>query len=229
MSDYLQIGLFDNQKPKNDVKLTIDELRKEAEACRNCELGYNRLQAVVGEGKLPSDLMLIGEGPGEQEDREGRPFVGRAGELLTQSLKKIGIERSSIWISNVVKCRAYDLVGSKKVNRPPKPEEIRACSYILQKEIELVAPKIIVAIGSPSASSLLGKSFSTITKDRGKWFPYKNIKLIPTFHPAYLLRQMGKGFNQSYEQFLRDLEEAKNALSSKKDEVIWDLPLFKKP
>ncbi len=227
MSDFRQKGLFDFRKESRDTTITIEELRKEAEACQKCNLGYSRLQAVVGEGQFPADLMFVGEGPGEQEDKEGRPFVGRAGELLTYSLNKLGIDRGSVWISNVVKCRAFEKVGTKKVNRPPKSEEIKACAPILQKEMELVSPRIIIALGSPSASSLLGKAFSTITQDRGKWFSYKGIKVIPTFHPAYVLRQKGKGYDRSFELFLADLEEAKKALTQKEDKT-WDLPLFKK-
>lgn len=211
----------------NENDYNLMSYKKEVDACRNCSLGYYRTNTVIGEGKMPSELMFIGEGPGDQEDREGRPFVGRAGELLNHSLTQIGLERSEVWITNIVKCRAFDQVDHKKVNRPPRTEEIQACFSFLEKEITAVNPRVIVTLGSPSSSSLLGKNFKTITQDRGKCFNYKNIKIIPVFHPAYVLRQKGRVYDKSFELFLSDLGEAKRGLTEQ-NENKWDLPLFKK-
>ncbi|MBT9174793.1 MAG: hypothetical protein DDT22_00454 [candidate division WS2 bacterium] len=210
----------------NNIPFDLEIYKKEVDTCKKCSLGYYRTNTVIGEGKMPSDLVFIGEGPGDQEDREGRPFVGRAGELLNHSLTQVGLARNEVWITNIVKCRAFEQVDYKKVNRPPRTEEIQACFGFLEKEIEAVSPKVIVALGSPSASSLLGKNFKTITQDRGKWFNFKNIKVIPVFHPAYVLRQKGRVYDKTFETFLSDLQEAKNSVNLKID--TWNLPLFKK-
>lgn len=222
---------MNSQKPgflfsTNITPFILENYKQEVDACKKCYLGYHRTNTVIGEGKIPSDLMLIGEGPGDQEDKAGRPFVGRAGELLNHALAQIGLGRTEIWITNIVKCRAFEEVNYKKVNRPPKIEEINACFSFLEREIAGVNPKVIVALGSPSASSLLGKNFKTITQDRGKWFNYKNIKVLPVFHPAYVLRQKGKTYDKTFELFLHDLGEAKKALKEQA-EIKWDLPLFK--
>ncbi len=214
--------LFETKE--NDFNLM--SYKKEVDTCKNCFLGNYRTNTVIGEGKMPSDLMFIGEGPGDQEDREGRPFVGRAGELLTHTLTQLGLKRTEVWITNIIKCRAFDQVDHKKVNRPPRTEEIQACFSFLEREITAVNPRVIVALGSPSSSSLLGKNFKTITQDRGKWFNFKNIKVIPVFHPAYVLRQKGRLYDKTFETFLSDLQEAINGINLKTD--TWNLPLFKK-
>lgn len=148
--------------------------------CKLCKLCKGRTQLVIGEGNLKAKLVIVGEAPGEQEDLSGRPFVGRAGQLLDKMLDAIGLSRQDVYICNVVKCRPPD-------NRNPEPDEIEACSPFLFHQIDSIQPTVIMALGKFSAQTLL-KSETRISELRGKFFEYRGAKLIPTFHPAYLLR-----------------------------------------
>jgi uracil-DNA glycosylase len=160
----------------------LDAVRAELGDCRRCGLCDGRNTIVFGDGNPDADLLFVGEGPGEQEDRTGLPFVGRAGELLTQMIEKgLGIPRSEVYICNIVKCRPPQ-------NRTPLPPEVKACRPFLDGQIEAVAPKVIVALGKPATSLLLDREIS-ITRVRGTWQQYRGIPLMPTFHPAYVLRQ----------------------------------------
>jgi uracil-DNA glycosylase family 4 len=159
--------------------------------CRKCEIGYTRTNPAYGEGDPCARLMLVGEGPGETEDRLGRPFVGRAGELLERMLSAIGLAREDVYICNTVKCRPTFDDGVRLRNRAPTPDEMRNCRPYLDQQIEIIKPEIILALGSPAAKSFLGDRFS-ITKQRGIWFEGPHgIPLIATFHPAYILRMTG--------------------------------------
>jgi uracil-DNA glycosylase, family 4 len=151
--------------------------------CHFCPLFKNRTQAVPGEGNRHARLMFVGEAPGRDEDLQGRPFVGRAGQLLTKIIKAMGLERSEVYIANVIKCRPPE-------NRTPKPEEIKACSPYLIKQINLIKPKVIVALGKVATDFLLpgGKSMSEL---RGKFAEFSGIPVMPTFHPSYLVRNEG--------------------------------------
>ena len=161
---------------------TLDGVRAELGDCRRCGLCEGRNTIVFGDGNPNADLLFIGEGPGEQEDRTGLPFVGRAGELLTQMIEKgMGIPRSDVYICNIVKCRPPN-------NRTPLPPEVGACRPFLDGQIEAVAPKVIVTLGKPAASLLLDREIA-ITRVRGTWHEYRGIPLMPTLHPAYVLRQ----------------------------------------
>ena len=160
---------------------TLEELRAEIGDCRRCKLCSGRTNLVFGVGNPRAKLMFVGEGPGRDEDLQGEPFVGRAGQLLTDIITKgIGLRREDVYIANVVKCRPPD-------NRNPEPEEVAACEPFLKKQIDLIGPEIIVALGKFAVQTLL-QSKIPITKLRGKWHSYHGIKLMPTFHPAYLLR-----------------------------------------
>jgi DNA polymerase len=161
------------------------------ERCRKCGIGSTRTQSVYGEGDPCTDLMVIGEGPGETEDRLGRPFVGRAGELLDRMLLAIGLPRESVFICNTVKCRPTFDDGQKLRNRAPDPAELANCRPYLDEQIDIILPRVILCLGAPSAKSFLGPTFS-ITKQRGQWFcgPH-GIPLVASFHPAYILRQTG--------------------------------------
>ncbi|MBC5815427.1 MAG: uracil-DNA glycosylase [Candidatus Eremiobacteraeota bacterium] len=162
-----------------------------AAACRKCEIGYTRCNNVYGEGDPCASLMVIGEGPGETEDRLGRPFVGRAGTLLDQMLAAIDLPREDVYICNTVKCRPTFKEGEKLRNRPPEPFEMANCRPYLDKQIEIIAPKVILALGAPAAKTFLGPKF-LITKQRGIWYEGPaGIPLMVTFHPAYVLRQTG--------------------------------------
>jgi DNA polymerase len=163
---------------------TLEELRAALTDCRRCKLCAGRTQVVFGVGNPNADLMFIGEGPGRDEDLQGEPFVGRAGQLLTDIITKgMGLKRSDVYIANVVKCRPPE-------NRNPEPDEVAACEPFLRKQIEFVRPEIIVAMGKFAVQALL-QTKVPITKLRGHWHRYQGIKLMPTFHPAYLLRNPG--------------------------------------
>jgi len=161
---------------------TLEAVREALGECTRCGLSATRNRIVFGDGKADADLMFVGEGPGAEEDRRGLPFVGRAGELLTSMIEKgMGISRSEVYICNIVKCRPPE-------NRTPHPEEAATCRPFLDGQIAAVRPRVIVALGRPAASLLLGRDVS-ISKVRGIWHEYRGIPLMPTYHPAYVLRQ----------------------------------------
>jgi DNA polymerase len=161
---------------------TLDEVERELGECTRCGLAAGRNRIVFGDGNANAELMFIGEGPGQEEDRRGLPFVGKAGELLTQMIEKgLGITRSDVYICNIVKCRPPN-------NRTPLEPEVTTCRPFLDGQIAAVAPKVIVALGKPATSLLLGREVA-ITRIRGTWFEYNGIPLMPTLHPAYILRQ----------------------------------------
>lgn len=161
------------------------------EQCRTCAIGSTRLSAVYGEGDACAALMLVGEGPGETEDRLGRPFVGRAGELLERMLAAIDLPRQDVYICNTVKCRPTLNEDGKLRNRAPDPVEMANCRPYLDEQIEIIRPHAILALGAPAARSFFGPKFS-ITRQRGQWLPGPlDIPTIATFHPAYILRQTG--------------------------------------
>ena len=160
-----------------------DECKKRVMACEMCSLAKTRTNVVFGEGNRLSSLMFIGEGPGEAEDETGRPFIGKAGQLLTQILTSVGIDREDVYIANVVKCRPPG-------NRTPLPEEEASCDKFLQTQILLIKPAIIVLLGSTPAKWIL-KTTEGITKLRGRWFDWRGISVMPMFHPSYLLRFSG--------------------------------------
>ena len=162
-----------------------------AGACRKCSIGYERRNNVYGEGDPCARLMVVGEGPGEREDELGRPFVGRAGQLLDRMLAAIGLPREDVYICNTVKCRATIPGPNGPRNRAPDQEEMENCRPFLDEQIEIVAPEAILALGAPAARSFLGRDFA-ITRMRGRWYIGPNeIPLMVTFHPAYILRQTG--------------------------------------
>ena len=167
----------DNINLPNNLK----ELQKICLNCHLCELSKTRLNVVFGEGSENANLMFVGEGPGATEDNLGRPFVGRAGELLTKMIENVlFIKRSDVYIANIVKCRPPQ-------NRTPTPQEALTCRPYLFKQIEIIKPKLIVALGS-TAYHYLTNDNSPISKVRGHFFDMQNYKLIPTYHPSYLLR-----------------------------------------
>jgi uracil-DNA glycosylase family 4 len=161
---------------------TLEDVRLELGECTRCPLSEGRDRIVFGDGDPDAALMFIGEGPGQEEDRRGLPFVGRAGELLTQMIEG-GLEtpRSEVYICNIVKCRPPK-------NRTPQSDEVSSCKPFLDGQIDAVKPRTIVALGRPATSLLLGRDVS-ITRVRGTWHEYRGIPLMPTFHPAFLLRQ----------------------------------------
>lgn len=159
---------------------SFEELEKGIENCNKCKLCNNRNNIVIGCGNREAKVMFIGEGPGADEDAQGEPFVGKAGKLMNQALKGLGIERDEIYIANVVKCRP-------PMNRNPEPDEVNSCLDYLRSQVMLVKPEIIVLLGNVALKAILGNDYS-ITKSRGIWIEKKGIRYMPTFHPAALLR-----------------------------------------
>lgn len=183
-----------------------------AAACRKCQIGYQRRNNVYGEGDPCARLMLIGEGPGETEDLLGRPFVGRAGELLEKMLAAIGLSREDVYICNTVKCRPTVKDGDKLRNRAPEPQEMENCRPYLDEQIDLIRPAVILTLGAPAAKSFLGRDFQ-ISKMRGRWFVGpEGIPLLPTFHPAYVLRQGGMSLNETKRLVWVDLKAVRAKL-----------------
>jgi DNA polymerase len=161
---------------------TLEAVRQHLGDCTRCRLAAGRTHIVFGDGDPDADLLFVGEGPGEQEDLQGIPFVGRAGELLTQMIERgLSIPRRSVYICNIVKCRPPQ-------NRTPLADEVAACRGFLDGQIDAVRPKVIVALGKPATSLLLGRDVS-ITRVRGILQEYRGIPLMPTYHPAFVLRQ----------------------------------------
>jgi len=167
----------------------LSTIASEVRACKQCGLCDTRIQAVPGVGSARSGIVFVGEAPGADEDRRGEPFVGRAGELLTRIIKAmddarlipgVPLTRDTVYICNVLKCRPPE-------NRNPEPDELDACRPYIRRQVELIQPKVIVALGRFALQSLLEKSFA-ITSARGQWLEYHGVKVMPTYHPAYLLR-----------------------------------------
>ncbi len=184
----------------NQKNPLLMSLREEIGDCQRCKLSRTRKTIVFGEGNPDSMLMFIGEAPGEEEDRQGRPFVGEAGQLLTRLIEKMGFKRQDLYIANIVKCRPPQ-------NREPEEDEIMTCIAFLKKQIEIIKPSVIMTLGGVATRSLLysypkksddflgtpileeqKKKKEGITQLRGKVYYYKDIPVVPTFHPAYLLR-----------------------------------------
>jgi len=159
---------------------SMEDIRTAVENCRACSLHESRTNVVFGAGNEKARLVFVGEAPGADEDRQGQPFVGRAGQKLTQIIEAIGLSRSEVYITNVLKCRPPG-------NRNPLPEEVRACEPYLVEQLRLIKPKIICALGTFAAQTLL-RSDRSISNLRGRFHTYQGIKLMPTYHPAFLLR-----------------------------------------
>lgn len=184
----------------------LEHLAVEASGCTRCSLAAGRTQVVFGMGEPHADLMFVGEGPGAEEDRQGLPFVGRSGQLLDRLLlEEVGLRRDACYIANVVKCRPPD-------NRDPKADEIAACRPYLEKQIELIGPRVVVTLGN-FATKLLLDTTQGITKLRGRSYPFRTGQLVPTFHPAAVLR----GGGTTMAQMRADLVRAKALLRDHAD------------
>ncbi len=164
--------------------VSLEAIREDIGECVRCKLHEHRNKIVFGEGDPKAKIVFIGEGPGADEDATGRPFVGRAGQLLDKIIQAIGLKREDVYISNVVKCRPPG-------NRTPERDEVATCEQFLFRQLALIRPQVIVALGSPAFQCLL-RTKETITRARGEWRDWNGIKVMPTFHPAYLLRSPDK-------------------------------------
>ena len=166
---------------------TCQDIYPTALACVRCpHLAGSRKHVVFGVGDIHSPLMFVGEAPGADEDERGEPFVGKAGELLTRIIQTMGLTRETVYIANILKCRP-DTPGQTAGNRKPTPEEMGTCLPYLHEQIDLIRPRVLVALGGTAVEALLGKT-AGITRLRGQWQTYRHTPLMPTYHPAYLLR-----------------------------------------
>ena len=192
-------SFFASPHPAHNAGDSLADVAAAASSCVLCKLASGRTQVVFGVGRADADLLFVGEGPGEQEDLRGEPFVGRAGQLLTQLIEGIGLTRDDVYIANVVKCRPPG-------NRDPHPEEIEACAPWLDRQLALIRPKVVVTLGN-FATKLLLDTKEGITKLRGKEFEFSragvSAVLLPTFHPSAVLRSGGKALAESRADFVR--------------------------
>jgi len=190
-------------------------LRERALACVKCpHLASSRKNVVFGVGSIDAQLMFIGEAPGADEDEQGEPFVGKAGQLLTKIIQATGLQRADVYIGNILKCRP-DTPGQSSGNRKPTTDEMATCIPYLHEQIDLIRPKVIVALGATAVEGLLGKTIG-ITKLRGTWKTYRGIPLMPTYHPAYLLRNQAMSEKRKvWEDMLQVMEKLGMPISEK--------------
>lgn len=194
--------------PMPEVVASLEALQREVNRCTRCRLAHGRNSVVFGVGNATSPLVLVGEGPGEEEDRQGVPFVGRAGKLLDRALMDNGLNREDVYICNIVKCRACTREGSRVTNRAPLQDEIEACLPWLKEQLDAIRPKVILCVGAPSAKTLIRPDFS-ITKQRGIFFDCAFAEsALATLHPAYILRQMGAKSDGGYSLLVQDIGAA---------------------
>lgn len=181
-----------------------DKLYSECASCIACELSASRTNCVFGSGNKSADLLFIGEAPGENEDKAGTPFVGRAGKLLNEYLAAVGIDRDSVYITNILKCRP-------PLNRDPRPCEEDACVHFLENQIKLISPKLIVCLGRISAKRLINKNFK-ISSEHGLWYDLDGIPITAVYHPALLLRDPRKK-----DEMMTDMRRIKQMLDTLKN------------
>jgi DNA polymerase len=196
-------------KRRSASAIRLGELREEAAHCRACPLWANATQTVFGEGSPRARLMLVGEQPGDVEDREGHPFVGPAGRILDQAMRDAGIERSTVYVTNAVKHFKWEPRGKRRLHKTPAQREIEACRQWLERELATVRPRLVVCLGATAAKSLLGAGFR-ITRERGRILEREGLpEILATYHPSYLLRLKDRpGGDEAYAQFVGDLRKA---------------------
>lgn len=194
-------------KGQRPQALTLEAVREELGDCKRCKLHKGRTNIVFGVGSPKADIVFVGEGPGRDEDLQGEPFVGRAGQLLTRIVEAMGLKRQDVYICNVVKCRPPE-------NRDPESDEISACRPFLEKQLYVIKPKVIVALGNIAIQTLLNTP-ARITELRGRFYWYREgIKVMPTYHPSYLLRNEGKK-TETWEDMQMVMKELKLPLKVK--------------
>ena len=201
--------------PPAEKAAAFSDLRERALACVKCpNLASSRKNVVFGVGNIDTRLMFIGEAPGADEDEQGEPFVGAAGQLLTKIIQATGLDRQHVYIANILKCRP-DTPGQSAGNRKPTADEMATCIPFLHEQIDLIQPTAIVALGATAVEGLLGKTIG-ITKLRGTWQTYRGIPLMPTFHPAYLLRNQAMSEKRKvWEDMLQVMEKLEMPISTK--------------
>jgi DNA polymerase len=208
------------EKAPSVKEARIHELAESASVCVACDLAEHRTNVVFGEGNPNSPLVIVGEGPGENEDKTGRPFVGRAGKLLDDCLKECGMLRRHVYITNVVRCRPTETDETGRIkNRPPRTDEANTCINLwLEPTLTTIDPLVILCLGSPAANAIIKKGFK-IMQDRGKFFDTKYARYaIAGLHPAYILRQQGEAYDEARESLVKDIEAARlKVIEAKKE------------
>lgn len=196
----------------------MQRLKKQTRVCTDCALAKTRVNVVCGSGNVKAKLVLVGEGPSAADNHTGFPFSGPAGNMLDEVLVAVGLTRSEIWLTNIIKCRAVALKDGELKNRPPKVTEIKACSKWLDSELTLIQPSVILCLGAPAAKTLIHSRFR-ITEERGVWFTDTRYApfAMATFNPAYVLRQEGDNFTATRRTIIDDIGEAKRKLHEAKD------------
>jgi DNA polymerase len=198
----------DTAEPPLREPVTLATLKRATDRCRECPIGFNATQSVVGEGPPDAPLMLVGEQPGDQEDLRGRPFVGPAGQLLDRALAQLGWPREAVYVTNAVKHFKFELRGKRRIHKTPAQQEAAACLHWLESEIGWVEPEALVALGATAARSLLGRAVP-VMKERGQWLEREDgRRVLITLHPSALLRLQGPEREAAYALWLEDLRHA---------------------
>lgn len=202
----------------DDKASAIAALSEPGRRCCRCDLCATRTQVVFGVGSPTARLVIIGEGPGEQEDKAGQPFVGRAGQMLNSLLEEAGIARDDVWITNTVKCRPTVVQGNRVANRAPRVPEIKACAIWRLGELDIIKPKVVCCLGAVAAKAILARDVK-MTQERGQWLPFglsieglEGTEVIITYHPAYILRQEGEAYDRIRGQAAADFGMIKGKL-----------------
>ncbi len=178
---YRALGIESIEVELPKAETTLEDLRAEIGECARCKLSSHRNSLVFGEGNPEARLMFVGEAPGREEDLQGRPFVGEAGMLLTKMIEKMGLRREDVYIANIIKCRP-------PMNRDPEEDEVASCRSFIERQIDLIGPEVVVTLGRIALQTLMGNPGLKITQVRGHFTEFRGIPVMPTFHPAYLLR-----------------------------------------
>ncbi len=209
---------------RQEKEVAFEELRTRVLACQKCEpLAKARTNVVFGVGDVHSPLLFVGEAPGADEDQQGEPFVGAAGQLLTKIIQAMGLTRSTVFIANILKCRP-DTPGQTSGNRKPTPREMATCFPYLQEQIRIIQPKVIVALGATAAEGLFGKT-EGISRLRGRWMSYMSVPVMPTYHPAYLLRNQALAEKRKvWEDMLQVMERLSMTISEKQRNFFLRAP-----
>lgn len=211
--------MFSTEESRSKTE-RLAELAEQAKTCSACSLSQTRSNVVFGMGNPEAPLVIIGEGPGQNEDSTGLPFVGRSGQFLDERLKECGITRKHIYICNVVRCRACTYQAGRLQNRPPSIEEAKACQPWLEQTLQIIQPLVILCLGSPSANAIIHRNFR-ITQERGRWYESKYAPhAMASWHPAYILRLEGEAYNKAKEELTGDIEAArKRVVQARKESV----------
>ncbi len=204
---YQEIGVEFLELRRQLPSVTLEEINRDIHKCRQCSLHKGKTRYVPGEGSLTPEVMFIGEGPGETEDKFGRPFIGKAGQLLDRIIEKMGYTRETVFIGNIVKCRPPG-------NRDPQPQEVAACMPFLKRQIAVLAPRVLVCLGKVAMNNLLAEDFS-ISRMRGKVFQFEKTAVVATYHPSYVLHQKGqKAVSRAKWDIWQDMQVVLNLLKN---------------